>query len=187
MVQRLKTIIMRKFILLCVITVMSLASCDKSENGNYVVDWSPVSLFVKVADAQGADLLDPKNPENMIDGTTITYKGVTYKASRTLYETGLLDNEPQTKALLARIYGLYLVSDSTQIEPAPVGFSLRFGDIDGAADMDEDLIVTLPDGTTGTIHYHCSKHNEKKLSCNRSWKFNGEKTDRNVFTFVVSK
>lgn len=95
---------------------------------------------------------------------------------------------PTTKVFFAQLYGLFLVNgemfDSCS---ETVGFSLFFGQIDGAADMDEDLVVTLSNGMTGTIHYHCSNHNERKLSCDRSWKFNGAKHEGNIFTFVVSK
>ena len=180
---------MRKFVLFVLSTVMiaSLAGCEKISGGGMEVDWAPVSLFLRVVDGEGTDLLDPANPNNMIDGFSIIFKGDIYNASKQWYEAGRPYEMPVTKAILARLYGLFLVNGemfSNYSETA--GFSLFFGEIDGAADMDEDLVVTLPNGMTGTIHYHCSNHNERSINCDRSWKFNGAKHEGNIFTFVVS-
>lgn len=171
---------MRKFALF-IVTIALMVSLTGCEKESFVVDWSPVNIYLKVTDGKGTDFLDPENPNNMIDGTTITFKGETYEAKR--------DDEylyRETKAYLARMHGLRLAKDSRIFNGIDQGYSLMFGQIDGAEDMDEDLLVTLSDGTTGTIHYHCSNHNERKLRCDRSWKFNGAKVEGNIFTFVVS-
>ena len=178
------------FVLAILLTV-SFTGCEKlggnGGGGDWIVDWVPVSLFLRVVDEGGKDLLDPENPNNLIDGTSITFKGNTYSASRQWYEAGRPYEMPATKAILAQIYGLFLVNgEMFFMNSNTAGFSLFFGEIDGARDMDEDLVVTLPNGMTGTIHYHCSNHNERKLSCDRSWKFNGDKHEGNIFTFVVS-
>lgn len=178
---------MKRFSLLVfLLSLIAFTGCDVLEDDR-IVDWAPVNLYLKVTDGKGTDLLDPESPNNMIDGTTITFKGKTYEASREWMNEQDSVNEPKTRAYLAHMYGLLLINDSMYHKDRPQGFSLVFGEIDGAADMDEDLVVTLPDGTTGTIHYHCSDHSERKLKCNRSWKFNGAKADSNVFTFIVSK
>ena len=179
---------MRKVLVLIMSTVLmvSLTGCEIGEGVE--VDWAPVSIFLRVVDSEGTDLLNPENPNNVIDGTSITFKGNTYNASRHWYETGNPFEMPATKAIFAPLYCLFLVNGemfSNHSETA--GFSLFFGEIDGAIDMDEDLVVTLSNGMTGTIHYHCSNHNERKLRCDRSWKFNGAKHEGNIFTFVVSK
>lgn len=64
--------------------IVSLIGCEKIDRE---VDWAPVSLFLRVVDGKGADLLDPENPNNLIDGTCITFKGNTYNACRQWYET----------------------------------------------------------------------------------------------------
>lgn len=179
---------MRKVLVLIMSTVLmvSLTGCEIGEGVE--VDWAPVSIFLRVVDSEGTDLLNPENPNNVIDGTSITFKGNTYNASRQWYETRNPFEMPATKAIFAPLYGLFLVNGemfSNHSETA--GFSLFFCEIDGAIDMDEDLVVTLSNGMTGTIHYHCSNHNERKLRCDRSWKFNGAKHEGNIFTFVVSK
>ena len=153
---------------LAALLMMSFTGCEKlggnGGGGDWIVDWAPVSIFLRVVDAEGTDLLNPENPNNVIDGTSITFKGNTYNASRQWYETGNPFEMPTTKAIFAPLYGLFLVNGemfSNHSETA--GFCLFFGEIDGAIDMDEDLEVTLSNGMTGTIHYHCSNHNERKL------------------------
>lgn len=174
------------FYFISAIMLFALTGCEKL-NGGMIVDWTPVSMWIKVQDKAGNDLLDPKNPDNLIDGATVAFRGETYESSRQWYETGRpFEKEPQTKACLAIMYGLYLIDDSI-LRPDSNGFSLLFGDIDGADDMDEDLVLTLADGTTADIHYHCSKHNERKISCNRYWKINGKKQSSSLITIVVDK
>lgn len=111
-------------------------------------------------------------------GMTLTYKGETY----TVKDWNEKYNEVQTRAYLARLYGLYAQKD---YDTYPVQYRLEFGEIDGAADMDEDIILNWPDGSTDTIHYHCSDHKEgKNPKCKRSWKLNGKPNDGNYFRFT---
>ena len=64
---------------------------------------------------------------------------------------------------------------------------LLFGEIDGGADMNEDLVINWGNGTTDVINYQCSKHNERKLSCKREWKVNGKKFGGEVRQFAFEK
>ena len=121
----------------------------------------------------------------IIDGTTITFKGETYESSREWYESGMPYTMPQTKAYAARLYGLFLSTEKQLLNRGNDDFVLYFGEIDGEDDMDEDLVITWPDKTKDTIHYHCSKHNERKMSCDRSWKLNGKANDSAIF--VITK
>ena len=136
-------------------------------------------------DASGNDLLDPDDPANVIDGTTVTFKGETYESSREWYESGMPYTMPQTKACFAKLYGLFLSTEKQLLNRGNDDFVLYFGEIDGEEDMDEDLVITWPDKTKDTIHYHCSKHNERKMSCDRSWKLNGKANDSAIF--VITK
>lgn len=178
---------MRKFfeIVLACLAVLSFAACEKNsadkpeeeDETDYIVDWGPVEVIVEVVDDKGNDLLNPNNPDNMIEGSTISFRGKVYEA---------LLPSAVTKEYLAIIEGFLLRKYTT--EEGAVKYRLVFGEIDGAKDMDEDLVVTLPDGTTGTIHYHCSDHHGgKHPSCDRSWTFNGVKNDNCIFTFKISR
>lgn len=163
---------MKKYILCFTIIVSAfIVSCERFNN-DIIVDWAPVSLNIIVHDSDGNDLLNPENPNNIIEGTSIKYKGKIYKANMDWYNESV-----KTRAYLPTLYGLFLVNDemTTSWNGKYPGFHLIFGEIDGAEDMDEDFVVTWPDGSTDIIHYHCSNHNERKLSCDRSWKLNGTK------------
>lgn len=179
----------RKFFAIALYAVMmlSFAGCDNIIGNDIIVDWAPVSLYLRIVDSNGVDLLDPENPDNMIEGTTLTFKGVTYNASTQWYDTGHPYQMASTKAIYAPLYGLFLVNGKLlNSQSMASDFSLYFGEIDGARDMDEDLTVTLPNGTTATIHYHCSNHNERRLTCNRSWTFNGKKHNGSTFVIEVT-
>jgi len=155
-----------------VAATLAAGACDVYEYDREV-DWAPVELCIEVQDSEGKDLLDPGNPDNVLEGTTISFKGEVYKVAIAGSE------EIESRAYLALIYGLKLERKSERSS----GYCLRFGEIDGAADMDEDLTLTWPDGSKDVIHYHCSDHNERKLKCNRWWTLNG-KDASNPFLFT---
>lgn len=91
--------------------------------------------------------------------------------------------DEETKTYLARIYGLFAVPTTDK-----QGYYLQFGEIDGAADMDTDIVLNWPDGSEDTIHYHCSDHREgRHPKCSRSWKLNGKAHDGNTFSFTGKK
>lgn len=157
------------------ITVLAttlLAGCEEIINDGYEVDWAPVEIYIYATDRDGNSIIQPDMP-----GMSLTFKGETYTVQNwnERYKS-------QTRAYLARLYGL-LAQPETADTISPT-YRLYFGEIDGAADMDEDIVLKWPDGTTDTIHYHCSDHKEgKKPKCNRSWKLNGQKHDGNEFRF----
>ena len=74
---------MRKLIIIAFASAAMLAmtGCDEI-NSDLIIDWYPVNVYLKVTDGNGTDLLDPENPDNMIDGATITFQGKTYQSSR---------------------------------------------------------------------------------------------------------
>ena len=184
----------------CILTTALLVDELSMEIGDgYIIDWAPVELHIHLHDAQGNDLLDPENPNNLIDGTTITFCGKTYEASREWYEKGMFHDwqytEPikgeeqeqedvSTRACLARLYGLYLLRNGVPYETKP-GFQLYFGEIDGSDDMSEDLVISWPDGSRNVIYYHCSDHHEgKHATCNRWFKLDGKKQTSREFDIV---
>ena len=143
-----------------------MCGCD---NDGYIVDWSPVNIYIYATDSVGNSIIQPDMP-----GMSLTYKGETYTVKDY--------NEIHTRAYLAILYGLYAQKD---YDTYSTGYRLVFGEIDDAADMDEDITLNWPDGSTDVIHYHCSDHREgKHPSCDRSWKLNGKKHDSGVFYFT---
>ena len=172
-----------KKILLLLTSILALSSCSEEIGDDYIVDWAPVDIFVQLQDQKGNDLLDPNDPQhNYIDGTTITFRGETYEVSRLWYEQDRPFIHPQdTRALPAIPYGLCLARMEWLNQNAN-GFALYFGQIDGAADMDEDLVLTWPDGQQNVIRYHCSDHKEgKHADCKRWFKLDGVKQESGHF------
>lgn len=133
------------------------------------VDWSPVVIYIYATDANGNSIISDNMP-----GMSLTFKGVTYTVKD--WQTAITERLT-TKAIYARMIGLAAQPDNN-------GYRLFFGEIDGGANMDEDIILSWPDGTTDIIHYHCSDHKYgKEPTCKRTWKLNGQDHDGSTFTF----
>ncbi len=160
---------MKRFIQTAVLCVgLAVASgCDGIIDG-YCVDWTPVNIYITATDPDGNSIISPDMP-----GMSLTFKGETYTVAP----------EAETRAYAAYMGGLRAQRyDGT--DNAPV-YRLVFGEIDGAADMDEDIVLQWPDGSRDTIHYHCSNHREwPEPRCKRSWKLNGKSHDGGIFAFT---
>lgn len=113
-------------------------------------------------------------------GMTLTFKGETYTVKDWKEFSRL-----QTRAYLAILYGLF--AQPYNESDGKASFRLYFGEIDGAKDMDEDIVLKWPDGSSDTIHYHCSDHYNKGrgiIGCDRSWKLNGINHKGSIFKFT---
>lgn len=139
--------------------------------GDWIVDWAPVNVYIEAVDADGNSIISPDMP-----GMTLTFRGETYTVK------GDEDSaRSATRAYMPTMYGLVA---RLWEEDGTTSYRLVFGEINGAADMDEDLVLEWPDGSTDVIHYHCSDHREgRNPKCDRSWKLNGRKHDGSVFQF----
>ncbi|MBO4723704.1 MAG: hypothetical protein J5596_00085 [Bacteroidaceae bacterium] len=163
---------MSKKISLCVLFALCsllFIGCDEE---SYIVDWAPVEIIIYAEDSDGNSIIQQEMP-----GMTLTFQGETY----TVRDWESVIEEKKTRAYLAQIYGFIAETYSED----STAYRLYFGEIDGAADMDEDIVLTWPDGSKDTIHYHCSDHKEgKNPKCNRSWKLNGQKHSGGEFHFT---
>ena len=145
------------FKILTLLALMTASAC-----GRLIVDWAPVNVYIQATDNDGNSIISDDMP-----GMSLTFKGEIYTV------------QLATKAYLARMEGLVAEKNAEGV------FQLRFGEIDGSADMDEDLVLRWPDGSTDTIHYHCSDHKARRNpTCNRYWKLNGVDHDGAVFVFT---
>ena len=149
-------------------------SCEGIIPGGLIVDWTPVEITIEAYDAAGNSIISPEMP-----GMTLTFKGTTYEVT----DPASQREEYQTKAYMAIMGGLQahpFQGDQGEI----VKYILWFGEIDGASDMDEDIVLNWPDGSEDTIHYHCGNHREwPEPKCDRSWKLNGKKHEGSNFIF----
>lgn len=143
---------------------MCVTACSKSApdtNPGYYdstgpnVYWSPVVLTIVACDAAGNDLISPD-----MTGVSISFRGVTYEAQQ---------------AIKAQMYGLFVQQyPYTDINGNRHDYRLIFGEIDGSADMDEDLVLKWSDGSSDIIHYHCANHTGGFYpTCERWWTLNG--------------
>jgi len=172
------------FVFLCLTGCTGFEVSDPG-SGTTIV-WSPVIAHFKIVDAKGNDLLDPDNPDNVADKLTLTFKGETYRAR---FIPGFDENK-SSFATGDEKYGLVIGKFSLRWNGMPGGYWLYFGAIDGKADMDEDLVLSIEGKNQWTIHYHCSDHvydyDEDFPSCDRSWTMDGKTTDSSFFFLTVS-
>lgn len=151
---------------------LMLCGCEKIID-NPIVDWAPVNIYIYATDSQGHSIIQPDMP-----GMSLTFQGKTYtvRDARDYYDS------IRTRAYFAPMRGLLAEPIDTTTNPQE--YRLYFGEIDGAADMDEDITLNWPNGSTDVIRYHCSDHNERKLTVKRTWKLNGEKHTGSTFHFT---
>ena len=121
------------------------------------IDWCPVSLSISIQSPDGTDLLDPDSESFIGDKVTLTYQEADFTYT------------PTTKTYLPTFYGLKIYQDS-QIQK----YRLHFGELDGGQDYDDDFILTLPNGTTRTIHY-TRTINSFTISAHEKWTLDGHK------------
>ena len=156
-----------KKILLTLLALTGILATGCEEEG-YIVDWAPVNIYIEAFDSAGNSIISPEMP-----GMTLTFKGEVYP---------VIADETPTKAYLAIIDGL--VAKAYKEVDGKTIYRLVFGEIDGAKDMDEDIVLDWPDGSKDVIHYHCSDHKERRTpKCKRSWKLNGKDHDGGIFSF----
>ena len=164
---------MTKKLLFAALAGILLCGCERF-TGDWIVDWAPVNVYIYATDSTGNSIIGPEMP-----GMSLTFKNETYTVRNWYHK---FDSLIYTRAYLAVIDGLY--AEPYYDDNDSLLYRLSFGEIDGAADMDEDITLNWPDGSTDVIHYHCSDHKEgKNPKCNRSWKLNGKKHDGNAFYF----
>jgi hypothetical protein len=165
---------MNKKLVFAALSALMFAGCEEFNIDNPIVDWNPVNIYIYATDSTGNSIIQPDMP-----GMSLTFKNETYTV-RDWSEK--YDSIIYTRAYLAILYGLF--AEPYYDDNDSLQYRLSFGEIDGAADMDEDITLSWPDGSTDVIHYHCSDHNERKLSCKRTWKLNGKKHDSGIFHFT---
>ena len=162
-------------IALLTFTTVVTTGCEKILGGGWIVDWAPVNVIIEAVDTDGNSIISPDMP-----GMTLTFKGETYTV-KDWEEFSRL----QTRAYLAILYGLF--AQPYNESDGKASYRLYFGEIDGAKDMDEDIVLKWPDGSSDTIHYHCSDHYNKGrggFGCDRSWKLNGINHKGSIFKFT---
>lgn len=150
----------------------SFSSCINKNDP--VVLWYPVNLMIFVQDHNGNDLLDPKNPNNVISGASINWEAKEYRPVTEMPASG------QFKLSLLNTS----IFDEEDAKTLPKqGYFLNFGEIDGAVDMDAIMYLSLPYSPLHEIKYHCGNHIQQTQTCQRYWILNGVETEN---PFVIT-
>ena len=171
-----------KKLVFAVLLGISLSGCEFKEIivENPIVDWYPVNISIYANDNNGNSIIGPEMP-----GMSLTFKGETYTVRDWTEHNRWQDSMLVTRAYMAVMRGLLAEKYFDSEDSTSLSYRLYFGEIDGAADMDEDITLSWPDGSTDVIHYHCSDHREgKNPRCNRSWKLNGQPHEGSHFHFT---
>ena len=162
-----------KKIFCCIWLLSALLMTGCEGLGPVIVDWNPVHIFIEAVNDEGDSILSPDMPD-----MTLTFQGKTYHVTEGYYPVN-----PPTRDYLPEMYGL--VAQAMYEVDGQTVYRLCFGEIDGSADMDEDILLHWPDGTEDVIRYHCSNHRTwPSVDCKRSWKLNGEEHEGGTFHFT---
>ena len=171
---------MTKKLVFAALSALMFIGCGEINIDNPIVDWYPVDIYIYATDDNGNSIVQPEMP-----GMSLTFQGETYTVQDWTEYNRWQDSILMTRAYLAVMRGFLAQKYIYENDSTSFGYRLYFGEIDGAADMDEDITLNWPDGSTDVIHYHCSDHREgKNPRCDRSWKLNGKKHDGGTFHFT---
>lgn len=69
-----------------ILAVATIMGCSEVIGEGWIVDWTPVSITLRVQDANGNNLLDPDIENSWAESVIIAFQGKTYKS--TLYKDG---------------------------------------------------------------------------------------------------
>lgn len=142
--------------------ILLLSGC-----GGYIVDYYPVTLYVRVMDANWNNLLDPDSEHFIGTDISIKYNG----------KIEHLKPLESTKNIPATYNGLELIQKDGV-------YMLAFGELDGEDKYDDDFVIKWPDGSTDTIHYKRRFGSKRKIEVREVWKLNGKETSNPV---VITK
>lgn len=157
---------------LIAILSFTFATCDDCNNDE-ITDYSPIIFRIQVVDKQGATRLDTLAPNYIGILPTLTYKGETYSCSAQKHHLPLNSSAlRKPKYYLPSFWGF-----RNLVSPNDGSRYLYFGELDGANDYNDDLILNWADGSQDIIHY------KRKVTCSgikEECTLNGKKTNRSI-------
>ena len=177
---------MKKFfyLLVAAVAMIGFTACDDQDPVCKAdLDWAPVNIYIQVADSAGNKLINPSD-STIVDGTTVTYKGQTLNVSRARYNSNVTPAGIKTRAYEPVFYGFELFNLKWLNSDYGNTYAFHLGEIDGSKDMDEDIVINWANGTSNTIHYHCSNHDNTIGTCDRWFSLDGVEQSSNFITIV---
>ena len=140
----------------------------------YIQDWVPIDIYVKVANAEGQNLLDTATPNNFVD------KEISAEWMRETYiadTVSLWEKQHATREYLPIMNGLmYVTKNGEQM--------LYFGELAGDGDYDDEpLTIHWPDGSTDVITV---KNKTYISSASRKYRLNGKVVAKDTGSPIIS-
>lgn len=124
---------MKNTVYLILLSILALSGCQDRRAESMKWDISPVVISVMVADAEGADLLNPTTP-NALDTTKIKalYRGQEYECKRNQYAY------VASRAYLPHFNGLMITKyDHLNL------YILQFGELDGEQSYSNESLTII--------------------------------------------
>lgn len=154
-------------LVLALIPMLSLSSCDDDKNKGLLVDYAPIVFDVACVNSQGEDLLDVNTADNIInEEIKVQYAGQSYP----LTENPLAAHE--SRYYLAIWHGAFIRTIKT-----PDGVmtkTIYIGEIDGSETATTDLTLSI-----GTRNFKLTATNKikKNLDAERHYYLDGVEID----------
>lgn len=162
-----------KRIFYLVFAIILFVACDDDDNNGRsgIWDMAPINVTLYVEDAEGNDLLNPKNENNILDrGIKAIYGGKTL---------GLNEKPAETKYYLPHFNGL----TTREHEGKTI---LEFGEFNGADSQEVEFVIDWGEDDTDKISFiHKYDYDHKKDRPITETKFflNGKEVDK-IFKIV---
>lgn len=192
-----KSSMKKYFWMLCValmgaVTLTSCKDSDDDDDSDWITDWAPVELLFIVEDQSG----NPWPTEQGIGALgdmKVEFDGKEYPLRFRWIEKGFpfcsteYDEGGASRMLMPKPFGLQLFrSKWLDFVHSYPEYIFYWGQIDGAKDYDEDIVLTLPNGQVHNIHYHCSDHTSGKFAdCVRWFEYNGVRQNNSQIKIVM--
>ena len=152
----------------CVSGLLITAGCEVL-GFDKQVDWALVHFVIEATDAEGNSIISPDMP-----GMSLSFQGESYTVE-----------EAQSPAANSRPYRFLALPARAEDGSPSDEYYLWFGEIDGAKDMDEDIVLNWPDGSMDIIHYHYSNHHKwPQAGCTQIITLNGVEQEFSRFKFT---
>lgn len=125
-------------ILACVLG-LCFTSCGDDD---VIIDYVPIIFRVNIYDQQGNDLLDPSNPQNILDkGILMEYKGNDFSIAD---KYGDQIQPTPSRYYLPMFYGLSLAADKDQ-QGNLMYYTLKFGEFDASEKAEYSCVLKITD------------------------------------------
>ena len=163
---------MKKTLIFFSMILVFLAGCKKQETR--IIDYYPINIGFQVVDANGNDMLDPSNSNNILGDVQIQYNGTAYSC------------KVPSKAYMESFNGLTL---SNEKYGSPALYVMNLGEFSPIGDYrNKTFCIDFGDGTgTHTVEFTFYVSKKNAMNVIHEFKFNGETNTTNmpIFKYTI--